>query len=98
MTGVYPVKPKYVSYGSTESIKASLVKDLGFEQGNSVQTPAQHDVTEEDPETFVKFNTAETARRVPRYLLSVKIEPISHSSCTSVSKDVSPTKQGLAKL
>ena len=27
-----------------------LVKDLGLDQGNSVQTPATHDVTEEEPE------------------------------------------------
>ena len=27
-----------------------LVKDLGLDHGNSVQTPATHDVTEEEPE------------------------------------------------
>ena len=69
-TGVYPIKAKLISYGSTECVKALnrswhqgkrgivhhprhvdvLVKDLGLEQGNSVQPPAMHDVTEGEPE------------------------------------------------
>ena len=70
MTGVYPIKAKNISYGSSESIKALnrrlhwrkrgivyqhdprhadvLVKDLGLEHGNSVQTPATPDATEEE--------------------------------------------------
>ena len=35
-----------------------LVKDLGLEQGNSVQTTATHDATEEELEQLDQFNTA----------------------------------------
>ena len=31
-----------------------LVKDLGLERGNSVRTPAIHDVTHKEPEPSVK--------------------------------------------
>ena len=46
MTSVYPIKAKIIGYGSPNV--DVLVKDLGLEHGNSVQTPATPDVTEEE--------------------------------------------------
>ena len=62
MTSVYPMKAKIISLGSPKSIKTLnrrlhqhdprhidvLVKDLGLENGNSVQTPATQEVTEDE--------------------------------------------------
>ena len=64
MTNVHPIKAKAIGYGSSKSIKTwnrrfhwgergvvhvdVLVKELGLEHGNSLQTPATPDMTEEE--------------------------------------------------
>ena len=45
-----------------------LVKDLGFEQGTSVQTPAVHDVTDEEPEPMDQVRHSEYRSQVARCL------------------------------
>ena len=76
MTGVYPIKAKVISYGSSKSIKTlnrrlqwgRLVKDLGLEHGNSVQT-ATHDVTEEEePEPLSQVQHSKYRSQVARCL------------------------------
>ena len=41
-----------------------LVKDLGLEQGNSVQTPAVYDVTDEEPEPLDQVRHSEYRSQV----------------------------------
>ena len=45
-----------------------LVKDLGLEQGNSVQTPATHDVTEEELEPLDQAQHSKYGSQVARCL------------------------------
>ena len=45
-----------------------LVKDFGLEQGNSVQTPAAHDVTEEEPELLDQVQHSKYRSQVGRCL------------------------------
>ena len=43
-----------------------LVKDLGLEDGNSVQTPATDDATEEEPELLDQIQHSKYRSRVAR--------------------------------
>ena len=45
-----------------------LVKDLGLEHGNSVQTPATHDVTEEETEPLDQVQHSKYRSQVARFL------------------------------
>ena len=55
-----------------------LEKDLGLENGNSVQTP---EVTEEEkPEPLVKFSTTSTDHKLPDVCSSAETEQTKHSS------------------
>ena len=109
MTGVYPIRTKLISYGSTESIKALnrglhwrkrgivyqhnprhvdvLVKDLRLEQGNSVQTPSTHDVTEEEPEPLDQVEHSKTGRKL-QHVFSCLAHNIHRERV--MSKDVTP--------
>ena len=53
-----------------------LVKDLGLEHGNSVQTPATADATEEEEESepLSQVGTTSTGHRLPDVCSSAKIE------------------------
>ena len=52
-----------------------LVKDLGLEHGNSVQTPATHDATdEEEPEPLDQVQHSKYMSQVARCLFVSKIE------------------------
>ena len=52
-----------------------LVKDLGLEHGNSVQTPATHDATdEEEPEPLDQVQHSKYMSQVARCLFLRKIE------------------------
>ena len=43
-----------------------LVKDLGLEEGNYVQTPATHDVTEEEPDPLDQVQHSKCESQVAR--------------------------------
>ena len=45
-----------------------LVKDLGLEHGNSVQTPAVHDVTDDEPEPLDQTKSSNHTSQVARCL------------------------------
>ena len=101
MTGVYRIKAKIISYGSSESINTLnrrlrwsrrgivyqhdprhvdvLVKDLGLEHGNSVQTPVTHDATEKRGARVVESSSASTGHRLHDVCSSVKIEQTERS-------------------
>ena len=59
-----------------------LVNDLVLEQGNSVQTPATHDVTEEEPDPLDQVQHSSYRSQVARclFLSQVKIEQTLHPS------------------
>ena len=76
-----------------------LVKDLRLEHGNSVQTPATHDATEEEAqEPLDKVQHSKYMSQVARCLFSqyrADITFIVKELCQRMS---SPTQQSLAKL
>ena len=78
-----------------------LVKDLGleFERGNSVQTSATHDATEEEPEPLNQVQHSQYRSQVePCLFLSqdrADITFIVNELCQRMSN---PTQQALAKL
>ena len=76
-----------------------FVKDFGLEQGNSVQTPATHDVTEEEPEPLDEVQHIQYRSQVARCLFFSRdradITFIVNELCQKMS---SPTQQSLAKL
>ena len=74
-----------------------LVKDLGLENGNSVQTPATPDVTEEEESEPLSQNQHHWYRsQVARCLFaSQDITFIVNEPCQKMS---SPNQQSLAKL
>ena len=74
-----------------------LLKDFGLEQGNSVQTPARHDVTEEEPEPLDQVQHGRFLSRVARCLFLSQDRADVHRARV-MSKDVKPTQQSFAKL
>ena len=110
MTSVYPIKAKINGYGSPKSIKTLnrrfprhvdvLVKDLGLEHGNSVQTPATPDVTEEEESEPLSQDQHHRYRSQVARCLSLSqdradITFIVNELCQKMS---SPSQQSLAKL
>ena len=88
---VYQHDPKHVDV---------LVKDLGLEHGNSVQTPATHDATgEEEPEPLSQVQHSKHSSQVERCLFlsqdRADITFFVNGLCQRMS---SPTQQSLAKL
>ena len=76
-----------------------LVKDLGLGQGNSVQTPATHVVTEEEPEMLDQVQRSKYRSQVARCLFfsedRADITFIVNELCQRMSNS---TQQSLAKL
>ena len=77
-----------------------LVKDLGLEHGNSVQTPATHNATEEaEPEPLSQVQHSKYRSQVARCLFLSRdradIPFILNELCQRMS---SPTQQSLSKL
>ena len=77
-----------------------LVKDPGHEHGNSVQTPAMHDATEEEaPGLLSQVQHSKYRSQVARCLLPSQdradLTFIMNELCQRMS---SPTQQTLAKL
>ena len=77
-----------------------LVKDLGLEHGNSVQTPATHDATEEEePEPLSQVQHSKYRSQVARCLFlsldRADITFILNELCQRMS---SPSQQTLAEL
>ena len=74
-----------------------LVKDLGLEQSNSVQTPATHDATEEEPEPLDHVQHSEYTSQVARCLFFSQdltdVTFIVQELCQRMSN---PTQQSLA--
>ena len=71
-----------------------LVKDFGLEQGNSVQTPAAHDVTEEEPELLDQVQHSKYRSQVGRCLFFRQ----DRVDITYIEACQNPTQQSLAKL
>ena len=116
MTSVYPTKAKIMSYETPKSIKTGeseelfismipdtltlLVKDLGLEHGNSVQTPATPDVMEEEEsEPLSQVQHQQCRSQVARCLFlsqdRADVTFIVNELCQKMS---SPNQQSLAKL
>ena len=76
-----------------------LVKDLGLEQGNSVQTPTTRDVTAEEPEPSDQVQHSRYRSQVARCLFFIQhradVTFIVNELCQRMSN---PAQQGLAKL
>ena len=76
-----------------------LVKDLGLEQSNSVQTPATHDVTEEEPEPLDQVQHSKYKSQVASSLFlsqdRANITFIVNENCQRMSNH---TQQSFAKL
>ena len=76
-----------------------FVKDVGLEHGNSVQTPATHDVTEEKPEALDQVQHSKCWSQVARCLFfsqdRADIIFIVNELCQRTSN---PTQQRFAKL
>ena len=76
-----------------------LVKDQGLERGNSVQTLATHDVTEEEVEPLDQMQSSKYRAQVARCLFfsqdRADITFILNELCQIMSD---PTHQSLAKL
>ena len=76
-----------------------LVRDLGLEQGNSEESPATHDVTEEEPEPLDQFQHSRYRSQVARCLFFSQ----HRAGCTFIVNESrqrmsNPTQQSLAKL
>ena len=114
MTSVYPFRAKIIGYGSPKSVKTLnrrlhwgkrgivdvLVEDLGLERGNSVQTPATPDVTEEEESEPLSQDQHHRYRsQVARCLFfshdRADITIIVNELCQKMS---SPNQQSLVKL
>ena len=76
-----------------------LVKDLGLEQGNSVQTPTTRDVTAEEPEPSDQVQHSRYRSQVARCLFFIQhradVTFIVNELCQRMSN---PAQQSLAKL
>ena len=71
-----------------------LVKDLGPEQGNSVRTPAMHDVTDEEPEPLDQVQHSKHKSQVARCLfLSQDREDITFIVSELCQKMSNPTQK-----
>ena len=67
-----------------------LVKDFGLEHGNSVQTPATHDPTEEEPESLDEVQHSKYRSQVARRLFSSQDRADITFIVRELSKDVKP--------
>ena len=75
-----------------------VAKDLGLEHGNSVQTPATHDVTEEEPAPLDQVQHSRYKSLVERCFFLSQDRADTTFTVNKLSKDVKPTQQSLAKL
>ena len=72
-----------------------LVKNLGLQQGNSVQTPATHDVTAEEPEPLNQVQHSKyksQAARCKMFVLQSRWSRYSIHRARVMSKDVKPPR------
>ena len=65
-----------------------LMKDFGLEQGNSVQTPATHDVTEGEPEPL--HQVQHSKYKLQDVCTLVKIEKNKQTTRTRKAKEGKP--------
>ena len=76
-----------------------LVKELGLERGNSVQTPAAHDLTGSEAEPLYHAQHSKYRSQVARFLfLSQDRADITFIVNEIASEDVEPDQQSMAKL
>ena len=64
-----------------------LVKDLGLEQGNYVQTPATHDVIEEEPEPLDQVQQSNSRLQVCKMFVAQSRSNIKNIHRERVVKD-----------
>ena len=75
-----------------------VVKELGLECGNSVQTPATHDVTESEAEPLDQAQHSKYGSQVARCLFLSQDRADNIHCERVVSEDVEPDQQNMATL